>query len=74
MKFPISTGQSAQLLNTTEPTLAEFVRRGKIEPAPAVFAGRRLWYATHIRQAAQLLGIETPESAVQAEEGAPHGF
>ncbi len=61
MKLPISTGQAAQLLSTTEPQLAELVRRGKVQPPPLVFAGRRLWYADHLLQAAQELGVLTDE-------------
>lgn len=57
MNHPISTGQAARLLQRTEPQLAELVRRGRIKPPPAIFAGRRLWEAHHLRQAAELLGI-----------------
>jgi hypothetical protein len=56
-----STGQAAQLLGTTEPRLADMVRKGKIQPAPAVFAGRRLWDSAHILQAAEQLGVPTDE-------------
>jgi hypothetical protein len=57
LKYPISTGQAAELLAVTEPQLAELVRRGYIHPAPAIFAGRRLWEAEHLIQAARHLGI-----------------
>lgn len=54
---PLSTGELASLLRTTEPQLAETVRRGKVTPAPRVVAGRRLWEPFHIRQAARHLGL-----------------
>jgi hypothetical protein len=57
MKFPISTGQAARHLSSTEPQLAELVRRGKIRPEPRVVAGRRLWERPHLLQAARLLGV-----------------
>lgn len=56
-KYPISTGQAAQLLGTTEPKLSEEVRRGRINPPPAIFAGRRLWLAEHLLQAAANLRL-----------------
>ena len=55
--FPLSTGQAAQLLGTTEPKLAEEVRRGRITPPPPILAGRRLWRADHVLQAATNLGL-----------------
>ena len=61
LKFPLSTGQTAQLIISTEPKLAELVRQGHIQPRPDVFAGRRLWHATHVVQAARALGTLTPE-------------
>lgn len=57
MKYPISTGQAAALLEATEPQLAELVRRGRINPPPAIFAGRRLWMREHLVQAARHLGV-----------------
>ncbi|MFN0007026.1 MAG: hypothetical protein ACKVXR_03885 [Planctomycetota bacterium] len=57
MKLPISTGQAARLLNTTEPRLAETVRRGKVQPAPPILAGRRLWDLVHLLQAAENFGV-----------------
>lgn len=59
MKYPIATGQAARLLGTTEPKLAEEVRRGRINPPPAIFAGRRLWQPEHLLQAAENLGLLT---------------
>ncbi len=59
MKYPISTGHAARLLDTTEPRLAELVRRGRVKPAPPITAGRRLWERAHVMQAAQRLGLLT---------------
>jgi hypothetical protein len=61
MKYPISTGEAAQLLGTTEPRLAETVRRGKVNPAPPIMAGRRLWGPQHLRQAARHLDLLSEE-------------
>jgi len=58
MNYPLSTGQVAELLATTEPQLAELVRRGRIRPAPVVLAGRRLWQESHLLQAARALGCD----------------
>lgn len=68
MDYPLSTGQAATFLNTTEPRLAELVRRGRIQPAPTVRAGRRLWDETHLRQAAELL-----RARAEASEPGPAG-
>jgi hypothetical protein len=59
MRFPCSTGEGARLLGTTEPLLAETVRRGKVKPEPDVLAGRRLWQPTQLLQAAVALGLAT---------------
>lgn len=61
MQFPISTGQAARLLGTTEPRLSETVRRGRVMPAPVVLAGRRLWSLDQFRQAARALRIPEDE-------------
>ena len=61
MKFPVSTGQAAKLLGTTEPRLADTVRRGKVRPEPTIVAGRRLWQREHVTQAARALGLLTVE-------------
>ncbi len=61
MKYPISTGQAAAVLGTTEPKLSEEVRRGRVRPRPTVFAGRRLWGPEHLFQAAENLGLLTDE-------------
>ena len=73
MHYPISTGQAAQLLNTTEPRLAETVRRGKVSPPPPVMAGRRLWAPTHLRQAARALGLLTESLEERLDEEVAHG-
>ncbi len=59
MRFPCSTGEGARLLGTTEPLLAETVRRGKVKPEPEVIAGRRLWKPGQLLQAAEALGLAT---------------
>ena len=56
---PLTTGTVAKLLNTTEPRVAETVRRGKVSPAPTIVAGRRLWLPEQVRQAAEALGLLT---------------
>lgn len=61
MHFPTSTGQGARLIGTTEPKLAETVRRGKIHPEPVLLAGRRLWEREQLIQAARALGLLTDE-------------
>ena len=57
MRYPLSTGQAARLFLTTEPQLAELVRRGKIRPEPRIVAGRRLWEESHLSQVAEFMGI-----------------
>lgn len=57
MRFPASTGHVAETLGTTEPKINDLIRRGKVNPGPPVFAGRRLWNAEHVLQAAEALGI-----------------
>ena len=61
MNFPITTGRAAALLEVTEPSLGEIVRRGRVSPAPPVLAGRRLWEADHLLQAAEALDLLTDE-------------
>lgn len=63
MQFPLSTGQAAAVIGSTEPKLAEEVRRGRVTPPPVVFAGRRLWGPQHLIQAARNLGLLTEELA-----------
>jgi hypothetical protein len=71
--FPLPTGAAANLLGTTEPRLSETVRRGRVSPPPPILAGRRLWDADQLRQAAEALGLLTEElRAVLASEVA-HG-
>lgn len=72
MKYPISTGQAAQLMGTTEPKLAEEVRRGRVIPPPAIFAGRRLWGPEHLLQAAENLGLLTDDLREQLSREALH--
>lgn len=61
LPFPLTTGAAAILLGTTEPHLSETVRRGRVTPPPPIQAGRRLWSADHLLQAAEALGILTDE-------------
>tara|TARA_R110002096_G_scaffold433694_1_gene653077 strand:- start:183 stop:410 length:228 start_codon:yes stop_codon:yes gene_type:complete len=58
---PLTTGTVAKLLHTTEPRVAETVRRGKVTPPPTILAGRRLWLPDQIVQAAEALGLLTDE-------------
>lgn len=66
----LTTGALARLLNTTEPRVAETVRRGRINPEPVIVAGRRLWSPDQVRQAADALGLPQPDlhSVAQAAE------
>jgi hypothetical protein len=76
MQYPITTGQAAVLLFTTEPRLADLVRKGKISPPPEVVAGRRLWQRQHLLQAAEHLGVLTAEFCTKlslAEEASSRG-
>lgn len=59
--LPLTTGASAILIGTTEPRLAETVRRGHVTPPPPILAGRRLWSRDHLLQAAEVLGLLTDE-------------
>jgi len=67
--FPLCTGAAAQLLRTTEPRLAETVRRGHVSPPPPIQSGRRMWSREHLLQAAKALDLLTAElrSALGAE-------
>ena len=58
MEHTYSTGRVAALLGTTEPKVAELVRRGRTSPAPRVTSGRRLWERAHVLQAAACLAID----------------
>jgi hypothetical protein len=62
--FPLTTGAGAALLGTTEPRLAETVRRGHVSPPPPILAGRRLWSAGHLMQAALALDLMTDDLRV----------
>ena len=73
MDFPLSTGRAAALLGVSEPQLAEQVRRGRIRPSPPIFAGRRMWQARHLIQAAQALGVAVPDTEGLIEAGLPDG-
>jgi hypothetical protein len=60
-RFPLATGAGALLLGTTEPRLSETVRRGHVFPPPPILAGRRLWSADQLRQAAEALNLLTDD-------------
>lgn len=66
--FPLTTGAAAELLGTTEPKLAETVRRGRVTPPPPIQAGRRLWSPDQIRQAAEALDLPVPDMGTPAPE------
>jgi hypothetical protein len=68
----MSTGGAARFIKTTEPRLAETVRRGKVQPEPLLLAGRRLWHAHQLLQAAEHLGVLTDELRLQLEKEAAH--
>jgi hypothetical protein len=70
MQFPISTGQAAHLLRTTEPRLSETVRRGLVTPKPTIFVGRRLWTREQFMQAAQVLQVPEDELRRRLDEAA----
>jgi hypothetical protein len=57
MHLSRSSGEAAALVGSTEPVLNNLVRKGRINPAPKVVAGRRLWEPPQILQAAELLGL-----------------
>lgn len=59
--LPLTTGAVAEALNTTEPKLADTVRRGRVRPAPIIVAGRRLWAHEQVLQAAAALGELTDD-------------
>lgn len=60
--FPCFTSTVVGLLGAgSDKRLNDLVRTGRIRPAPRVIAGRRLWDAGHVRQAAIALGTLTPE-------------
>lgn len=63
--LPLTTGAAADLLGTTEPKLSETVRRGHVSPPPPILAGRRLWSAEHLLQAADVLGVLTDQLRAQ---------
>ena len=73
MRQPLSTGQVARFLGTTEPQIAETVRRGKVRPEPRILAGRRLWGPDQIQQAAVALGLLTDDLERQLREEVGNG-
>jgi hypothetical protein len=67
--FPTTSGVAAGLIGTTEPKLSEIVRRGRVVPTPPILAGRRLWSQSHLRQAAEALGLLTEALSKQLGGG-----
>lgn len=67
LRYPMSTGEAARLLDTDEPRLSHLIRRGRITPPP-LSAGRRLWERGHLLQAAVLLGRVALVTALEREE------
>lgn len=61
MKFPLSTGQVAEELRSSEPRLNGLIRRRKVAPPPPIVAGRRLWQREHLLQAASVFGVLSDE-------------
>ena len=61
MPTALNTGRAAALLGSTEPALNDLIRKGRITPPPEVIAGRRIWQAQHVLQAAEILGVLSPE-------------
>jgi len=57
MTLPISSGRAARLFQLSEPRLNDLIRRGKIASLPPVTAGRRLWWAEHLRAIGQALDL-----------------
>lgn len=57
MMIPLSTGQAARVLDSTEPRLNGLIRKGRLDPEPPVSAGRRQWEQRHLLQAAEILGV-----------------
>lgn len=73
--LPTTSGAAAVWLGTTEPRLAETVRRGHVVPPPPILAGRRLWSRAHLLQAAEALDLLTDElRAVLAAEANHDGL
>lgn len=62
---PLTTGAVARLLNTTEPRVADVVRRGRVVPEPLIVAGRRLWTHDQVLQAAEALGLLSDDLRTQ---------
>ena len=67
LRYPMSTGEAARVLETTEIKLAHLVRRGRIT-SPPLSAGRRLWERGHLLQAALVLGCVNLVTTFEAEE------
>lgn len=69
----LTTGAAAKALGTTEPRLADTVRRGHVTPPPPILAGRRLWSLKHLLQAADALDLPTDELRQQLTQERGNG-
>lgn len=67
MTISLTTGGTARLLKKNEPQIADLVRRGKIDPEPPIAVGRRQWFAEHVLQAAEALGVLTEDLRARIE-------
>ena len=70
---PLPTGEVARLLHSTEPRVAETVRRGHVDPPPTIAAGRRLWSNDQVLQAAEALGLLTDELRAKLDAEVTNG-
>ncbi len=61
MNQTITTGRAALIHDTSEPRLNDLVRRRKIDPAPPVVSGRRVWAMEHLIQAGARLAVAPEE-------------
>jgi hypothetical protein len=66
--LPLTSGAVADLIGTTEPRLSDTVRKGSVQPPPRIIAGRRLWSADQILQAATALNLPAPDLSQFAPE------
>ena len=68
LTFPCFSGRVAEFLGTHDKRLNDLVRARRIVPAPSVVSGRRLWTTDQVWQAAEILGVLTPERRKALQE------
>lgn len=73
MHFPLLTGEAGRAIGATEPELNDLIRRRKVDPAPPIRSGRRLWHREHLVQAATALGVLTDQLRGELAEEVAHG-